>query len=58
MSDPLAAPAHSHEPVGSARDTMEALIAGERDPRVPAELARGGMRHTIPDLTHAGPPIR
>jgi transposase len=37
----------------SARDMIEALIAGERDPRVLAELARGRMRNKIPDLTMA-----
>jgi transposase len=37
----------------SARDMIEALIAGERDPKVLAELARGVMRTKIPDLTMA-----
>ncbi len=37
----------------SARDMIEALIGGERDPRVLAELARGRMRNKIPDLTMA-----
>ena len=37
----------------SARDMIEALIGGERDPRVLAELARGVMRNKIPDLTMA-----
>lgn len=37
----------------SARDMIEALIAGERDPHVLAELARGVMRNKIPDLTMA-----
>jgi transposase len=44
----------------SARDMIEALIAGERDPKVGerdpkvlAELARGVMRTKIPDLTMA-----
>ena len=37
----------------SARDMIEALIAGERDPRVLAGLARGVMRNKIPDLTMA-----
>lgn len=37
----------------SARDMIEALIAGERDPRVLAALARGRMRDKIPDLTMA-----
>jgi transposase len=34
----------------SARDMIEALIAGERDPAVLADLARGRMRAKIPDL--------
>ena len=37
----------------SARDMVEALIAGERDPRVLADLARGVMRKKIPDLSMA-----
>jgi transposase len=37
----------------SARDMIEALIAGERDPRVLADLARGVMRKKIPDLSMA-----
>jgi transposase len=37
----------------SARDMVEALIAGERDPKVLAEFARGVMRKKIPDLTMA-----
>jgi len=37
----------------SARDMIEALIGGERDPKVLAELARGRMRTKIPDLTMA-----
>lgn len=37
----------------SARDIIEALIGGERDPAVLAELARGRMRAKIPDLTLA-----
>ena len=37
----------------SARDMIEALIGGERDPRVLAERARGVMRNKIPDLTMA-----
>src|SRR5664280_1552193 len=32
---------------------IEALIGGERDPRVLADLARGVMRKKIPDLTMA-----
>ena len=34
----------------SARDMIEALINGERDPAVLADLARGRMRSKIPDL--------
>jgi len=37
----------------SARDMVEALIGGERDPRVLADLARGVMRKKIPDLSMA-----
>jgi transposase len=37
----------------SARDMIEALIAGERDPAVLADLARGVMRKKIPALTLA-----
>jgi transposase len=37
----------------SARDMIEALIAGERDPRVLAELARGRMRAKRPALVEA-----
>jgi len=37
----------------SARDMIEALIAGERDSRVLADLARGVMRKKIPDLSMA-----
>jgi transposase len=37
----------------SARDMIEALIAGERDPLVLAGLARGRMRVKIPDLSMA-----
>jgi transposase len=37
----------------SARDMIEALIYGERDPAVLADLARGRMRSKIPDLTLA-----
>lgn len=37
----------------SARDMIEALIAGERDPAVLAELARGVMRKKIPELQMA-----
>jgi len=37
----------------SARAMIEALINGERDPAVLADLARGRMRGKIPDLTRA-----
>jgi transposase len=37
----------------SARDMIEALINGVRDPAVLADLARGRMRSKIPDLTLA-----
>src|SRR5829696_7044187 len=37
----------------SARAMIEALIAGERDPAVLADLARGRMRSKIPDLALA-----
>jgi len=37
----------------SARAMLEALIAGERDPRILADLARGVMRKKIPDLSMA-----
>jgi transposase len=37
----------------SAREMIEALISGERDPAVLADLARGVMRKKIPDLTLA-----
>jgi transposase len=37
----------------SARDMIEAMIAGERDPAVLAALARGVMRRKIPELEMA-----
>jgi transposase len=37
----------------SARQMVEALIAGQRDPLVLADLARGRMRAKIPDLSMA-----
>jgi transposase len=37
----------------SARDMLEALIGGQRDARVLADLARGVMRKKIPDLSMA-----
>jgi transposase len=37
----------------SARATIDALIAGERDPKVLAQLAQGRMRSKIDELTLA-----
>lgn len=37
----------------SARAMMAALVAGERDPKVMADLARSKLRRKIPDLTEA-----
>jgi len=37
----------------SGRDMMAALIAGERDPRVLAQMARSRMRTKIPQLQEA-----
>jgi transposase len=37
----------------SGRDMIEALVAGERDPRVLAELARGRLRAKLEELTMA-----
>ena len=37
----------------SARQMLAALVAGERDPRVMAELAKSKMRRKIPELTEA-----
>jgi transposase len=37
----------------SARQMIEALIAGERDPEVQAQMARTRMRPKIPDLRKA-----
>lgn len=37
----------------SGREMLEALIAGERDPDVLAEMARGRMRPKIPELRQA-----
>lgn len=37
----------------SSKAMLAALVAGERDPRVMADLARGRMRAKIPDLTEA-----
>jgi transposase len=37
----------------SGRDMMAALLAGERDPKVLAQMARGRMRGKLPDLEEA-----
>lgn len=37
----------------SARAMLGALVAGERDPKVMAQMARGKMRGKIPDLSEA-----
>src|SRR4051794_40632545 len=37
----------------SGRAMLEALIAGQRDPAVLAELAKRRLRHKIPELTEA-----
>jgi transposase len=37
----------------SGRAMLRALVAGERDPEVLAELARGSLRKKIPQLRHA-----
>jgi transposase len=37
----------------SARQMLAALVAGERDPQVMAELAKSRMRRKIPELTEA-----
>jgi transposase len=37
----------------SARSMLEALVAGERDPQVLAQLARGRMRNKVGDLEEA-----
>lgn len=37
----------------SGRDMMAALIAGQRDPQVLAQMARGRMRSKLPDLAEA-----
>lgn len=34
----------------SGRDILDALVGGERDPEVLADLARGRLRHKLPDL--------
>jgi transposase len=43
----------SHVMGVSGRATLRALIAGERDPEVPAELAKGKLRKKIRDLQRA-----
>ena len=43
----------SHTLGVSGRAMIEALIAGERDPHVLAQLAKGTLRRKIPDLTMA-----
>jgi transposase len=37
----------------SGRATRKALVAGQRDPGVLAELARGRLRAKLPQLRHA-----
>ncbi|MCW2873657.1 MAG: family transposase, partial [Streptomyces oryziradicis] len=37
----------------SGRATLEALIAGARDPEQLADLAKGRIRNRIPELTEA-----
>jgi hypothetical protein len=37
----------------SARAIIDALVAGERDPKVLAELAKRSLRHKIPALIDA-----
>jgi transposase len=37
----------------SAREMLEALIAGQRDPQILAEMAKGRMRSKIPELREA-----
>jgi len=37
----------------SGRDMLDAMVAGQRDPKTLAELARGMMRRKIPTLTQA-----
>jgi hypothetical protein len=37
----------------SGRDMLDALVSGERDPEVPANLARRQMRKKIPALREA-----
>ena len=50
---PLAAVRGDLARLGLARAMLGALIAGESDPRVLAELAKGKMRRKIPALTEA-----
>ena len=42
----------------SGRDMMAAMIAGEREPRVLAQMARSRMRTKIPQLQEAGGVLR
>jgi transposase len=37
----------------SARAMLQALIVGERDPKVLADLAKRSLRHKIPELVEA-----
>ena len=41
----------------SGRDMLQALVAGQRDPRVLAQLARGRMRGKLSDLRRRSPVI-
>ena len=43
----------SHVLTKSGREMIDALIAGQRDPAVLAEMAKGRMRAKIPELTDA-----
>jgi len=40
----LSSAVHSMSKTKTARDILEAIAAGERDPETPAALARGGVR--------------
>ncbi|HUZ40227.1 MAG TPA: hypothetical protein VMU68_02390 [Acidimicrobiales bacterium] len=37
----------------SARNMLDALVAGERDPEVLADMAKGRLRNKLPELTEA-----
>jgi hypothetical protein len=39
----------------SGRQLLEALVAGQRDPKVLAQLAEGRMRSKLSDLAEASP---